>query len=140
MALVPVAATLSSVTPTGFSIAVNADGNPGSTFYSFRVIFGATTKYVNSGGSLQDTKVFLNVTNQAVVNLIPNTLHSVALTAADDGAGLNESIVGPSAVEVTLAADPILSAFTNVFLIEEPRAKAFPGFSMMFLFTLSSIL
>ena len=115
MALVPVVATLSSVLSNGFSIAVNPDGNPGGIFYSFRVIFGSTTKYVNSAGNLQDTKVFLPVTNQVVVNIIPNTLYSVALTAADDGAGLNESIVGPSAVEVTLASDPIIQAFTNIF-------------------------
>ena len=115
MTLLPNAPTLSSITSTGFSISVVPDGNPPSVYYSFRVIFNAITKYVNNTGNLQDVKVFLNVTSQNVINLIPNTLHSVALTAADNAAGLNESAVGPSSGATTLAADPIAQSFSNVF-------------------------
>ena len=64
MAFTPVAPTLSNILANGFKIDVNPDGNPGTTHYSFRVVFGATTKFVNGSGTLQDTQVFLNVTGE----------------------------------------------------------------------------
>lgn len=115
MASVPVAPTLSSITATGFSIQVNPDGNPAGTYYSFQVIYGIQVKYVTALGTLQDDKVFLNVTSQNVVNAIPNTLYSVALTAADNAAGLNESGIGLPAGATTIAADPMAQSFSNVF-------------------------
>ena len=117
MALQPVAPTLSAIAVNGFKIDVNADGNPAppATFYAFEVIIGTETKFVGSLGSLQDTKVFLPVLSITITNATPNTLHSVRLSAADDAAGLNESVVGPSAGATTLAADPLAQPYTNIF-------------------------
>jgi len=117
MALTPVAPTLSALTANGFQIDVNADGNPAppSTYYSFKVIFGAVTKFVDAGGTLVDTKVFVPTLTLTVTNAIPDTLHSVILTAADDATGTNESVDGPVAAATTLAAQPGLDAFSAIF-------------------------
>lgn len=117
MAITPVAPTLSSVTATTFDITVNADGNPSppATYYSFRLVFNATTKYLNALGQLVDDKVFLPTLSITANNVTPNTFHSVNLTAADDADGLNESAIGPTATATTLAATPIASSYTNIF-------------------------
>jgi len=43
---IPVLPSLTGVLANIFTINVNPDGNPGGTFYAFRVIFGTTTKFV----------------------------------------------------------------------------------------------
>ena len=117
MALIPVAPTLSSVTATSFLITVNADGNPvpPATYYTFKLTFGTTTKYLNSFGILVDDKEYLPLSSITATGLTPNTLHSVELTASDDVDGTNESAEGPIATATTLAAAPSSSSFTNVF-------------------------
>ena len=115
MALIPVAPTISNVASNGFKITVNSDGNLGTAHYSFRVVFGTTTKFVDGTGQLQDNQVFLNVTDVTVTNAPPNTIHSVSLSAADDAIGTNESSFGPNAGVTTLAALPIAKAWLNVF-------------------------
>lgn len=117
MALTPVAPSISSLTANGFTITVNADGNPvpPATYYTFQVITGAGTFYVNALGSLQATKVYLPVLSITVVNAVPNTLHTISLTAADDAVGTNESVNGPVATCTTLAAAPLIMGYTNIF-------------------------
>ncbi len=115
MVLIPVAPTISNVAANGFKITVNADGNPGTTHYSFKVVFNATTKFVDGTGQLQDTKVFLNVTEITISNATPNLIHSVSLSAADDAIGTNESAFGPNAGVTTLAALSIAKPWLNIF-------------------------
>jgi len=117
MALTPVAPTLSALTANGFQIDVNTDGNPAppSTYYAFKVVFGAVTKFVNAGGTLVDTKVFVPALTLTVTNALPDTLHTVLLTAADDATGTNESVEGPGAAGTTLAAQPGSDAFSAIF-------------------------
>ncbi len=115
MALTPVAPTLLNLTSNGFQIDVNADGNPGTTFYSFRVTFGSETKFIDGAGQLSDTEVRLNVTTLTLSNGLPNTLHAVSLSASDNGTGLNQSAFGPASNGITLAADPIAKLFIAVF-------------------------
>jgi len=115
MALIPVAPTISNVAANGFRIDVNPDGNPGTTHYSFRVVFNTTTKFVDGTGQLQDTQVFLNVTQITINNATPNLIHSVSLSAADDAVGTNESAFGPNAGVTTLAALPISKVWLNIF-------------------------
>jgi hypothetical protein len=117
MALTPVASLISAVTATGFTITVDVDGNPAppATYYSFKVVFGAETKYVNSLGQLQNDQEFLPVLSVAVTNATPNTTHSVTLTAADDALGIGESSSGPASLVVTDAAQPAAASFTNLF-------------------------
>ncbi len=115
MAIVPVAPTLSTLTSAGFKIDVNSDGNPSGTFYSFRVVANTVIKFVDALGQLQDTEIFLNVTTLTLTDGAPNTLHAVDLKAADDAAGLNASIFGPSASATTLAAFPAPKSFAATF-------------------------
>jgi hypothetical protein len=117
MALTPVAPSISALTANGFTISVNPDGNPAPplTYYTFRVITGLGIFYVNALGVLQATKVFLPVLSITVINAVPNTLHTISLTAADDAIGTNESVNGPVITATTLAAQPITASFANVF-------------------------
>ncbi len=111
MALTPVSPSISNLASNGFQIDVNADGNPGGTFYAFR----ANTKFVDALGQLQDTIIYLNLTTLTLADAIPNTLYSVNLEAADDVTGLNNSGFGPTANATTLAAAPIANPFAAVF-------------------------
>lgn len=115
MALTPVAPTLSSPAINGFTITVNPDGNPSGTYYTFVVVTGLVTKYVNALGGLQDTLIRLPVTSITVVNAAPNLLYSVNLFAADDAVGTNSSVSSPISTITTLAAVPTVMPFTNVF-------------------------
>ena len=117
MPFTPVSPTISSSTANGFTIVVNADGNPTppATYYTFRIVTGVGSFYVNALGVLQATKIFLPLLSVTVANAVPNTLHSVSLTAADDAIGTNESGSGSVATVTTLAAAPIATSFTNIF-------------------------
>lgn len=117
MALIPVAPTLSAPTASGFTITVNADGNPSppATYYTFKIMTGAGVYFVNALGVLQATKVYLPVLSITVLGAVPNTLHTVILTAADDAIGTNESVDGPPATVTTLAAPPIGNGFAFVY-------------------------
>ena len=84
MTFQPVAPTISDITATSFKITVNTDGNPGTTHYVFRVVVGAETLYADSSGTLQEDKIYLNITEITVTNAIPNSLHSISLSASDD--------------------------------------------------------
>lgn len=115
MALTPVAPSLSAIGTNGFTIAVNPDGNPVGTYYTFKVVFGTTVKYLNALGALVDPKTYINTTSITAALPTPNTLYSVTLTASDDAVGTNESGEGPSASATTLAALPLASAFQSVY-------------------------
>ena len=112
---IPVAPTLSTITSTSFVITVGADGNPVGTFYAFQVVYNSLTKYVNSMGVLQDAKVFLNVPSITLLGVLPNTFHSVSLSAADDVTGLNETAAGPVATATTLASLPLALPYSSVY-------------------------
>lgn len=117
MALTPVAPTLSAPTANGFLITVNADGNPTppATYYTFKIITTAGVFFLNALGVMQATKVYLPVLSITLQGAIPNTFHTVILTAADDAIGTNESVDGPPATVTTLAATPISNGFANVY-------------------------
>jgi len=115
MVLVPNAPVISNLTSIGFTITKTPDSNPSGTYYSYRLIFGTSVKYVNSLGNLQDTKVFLDVASLTVLSALSNTVHSVSLSAAEDALGTNESSYGVASVAVTYASLPLMQSFTNVF-------------------------
>lgn len=116
MALVPVAPLLSAAATDGFLITVDVDGNPAPplTYYQFKVVYGVTTKYLDSSGNLQDSQIWLPLTSITVNNAISNTLYSVSLFAADNASGLNASSEGPSATINTLAYQPGVSLFSHI--------------------------
>lgn len=111
---IPVAPSFSSITANTFTVDVNSDGNPGTTFYSFRVVYGVTTKYVDGTGTLQDSQVYLNLTTISVSGAIPNTIHAVSLMAADDALGTNATSFGPSASLTTLSTSPLFQPFKSI--------------------------
>lgn len=117
MALVPVAPTISAPSASGFTITVNADGNPTppATYYTFKLITGAGVFYLNSLGALQATKVYLPVLSITVTTATPNAFYTVILTASNDAVGTGESLEGPPATVTTFAANPLSAAFSNVF-------------------------
>ena len=115
MTFQPVAPTISDITATSFKITINTDGNPGTTHYVFRVVVGAETLYADSSGTLQEDKIYLNITEITVTNAIPNSLHSISLSASDDAIGTNESSFGPNAGVITLAALPLSKSWLNIF-------------------------
>jgi len=115
MALTPVSPSLTNIVAKGFKITVNPDGNPPGTYYAFKVLFNSDIKYVDGTGNLQDTKIYLAVTEITIINAIPNTYHTVTLFAADDAGGTNESSEGPPTSVTTLAADPVAQPYRNIF-------------------------
>jgi hypothetical protein len=117
MALIPVAPTISSVTPYGYVITINPDGNAPTAFRTIQVIYNSTLRYVDALGMYQTQKVFLpdTVTSVVVSGAIPNTMHAISLSAADDSVGTNETNYGPAAAVVTLATTPIAMPFVSVY-------------------------
>lgn len=117
MPFTPVAPSISSVTNTGFTITVNADGNPTppAVYYAFKILIGSNPFWVDSLGHLSATKVFLPLLSTPVSGTTPNTLHSVMLSAADDALGTNETSLGAAATVTTLASIPLATSYTNIF-------------------------
>lgn len=94
----------------------NTDGNPtGTTFYSFRVITGIVTRYLNTLGQLDTVQVWQNINSITANGLQPNTLYTVSLSAAVDALGTGVTAFGPNTSALTLASVPVSPVFSNIF-------------------------
>lgn len=58
LANVPGAPTVNNPTATSLDVAVNENSNPSSTEFAIKVTYGATTKYVQSNGTLGDSEAW----------------------------------------------------------------------------------
>jgi hypothetical protein len=116
---IPVTPIISSVTDHTASITRGADGNPGSVYYSFQVTYNINlstqVKYLKSDGTFDIIPNWMNVTSLTATALIPNTLFSIRLAAADDAIGTNSTFYGPAATFTTLAAQPIFQPFSAIY-------------------------
>ena len=116
---IPTVPSISGVTNIQALITKGADGNSAFTYYAFQLTYvvnlSTQVKYLTSLGTFSDTPVYLNVTSQLANSLVPNTLFSVRLSAADDAFGLNATAFGPVATFTTLASQPLFSPYSNVF-------------------------
>lgn len=111
----PVAPTLSSPSPSSFTLTKNPDGNPFGTYYVAMVNFGTSTFYVASGGTLSSVPIFFILSSVTVLGLNPNTNYTVSLAAASDSAGDDETAFGSAAGVTTLANLPIAQPYLGVF-------------------------
>lgn len=111
----PVAPSLSSVNASGFTITVNADGNPGGTFYCFKIVTGVSVKYLNTSGQPDTIQVWQPITSLIANALLPNALYAVSLSAATDSVGTGATAFGPNASATTFSSLPISPVFSNVF-------------------------
>lgn len=119
MPFTPTIPTVSSVTASSAIITRGADGNPGSTYYSFQFTYNVNlstqVKYLKSDGTFSDIPVWINTTSLTATALIPNTLFSVSLAAATDSLGTGATSYGPPATFTTLAAVPLFQPFSAVY-------------------------
>lgn len=119
MALIPTAPSISSVTAFQALITKGVDANPPSTYYSFQVTYNVNlstvVNYLMSDGTFSPTPVWLNVTSLLATTLIPNTLFSVRLAAADDAFGLNATAYGPPTTFTTEAAQPLFQPYRSIY-------------------------
>lgn len=116
---IPTASSVSGVTPTQALITKGVDGNSAFTYYSFQLTYNVNLSteinYLKADGSFSATPVWLNVTSLLATALLPNTLFSVRLAAADDAFGLNATAYGPPTTFTTAAAQPIFQPYRNIY-------------------------
>jgi len=119
MPLIPTTPSVSGVTTTQALINKGVDGNGASTYYSFQLTYNVnlTTQlnYLAADGSFSPIPVWHNVTMLLATALIPNTLFSVRLAAADDALGTNATSYGPPATFTTAAAQPLSQPYRNIY-------------------------
>ena len=118
MALIPVTPIISSVTDHTAFITRGADGN-GSVYYCFQLTYNVNLatqiKYLKSDGTFSDIPVWMNVTSLTATALLPNTLYSVRLAAANDAVGTGATGYGPAGTFTTAAAVPIFQPFSAIY-------------------------
>ncbi len=90
LANVPSAPTVGGATASSLNVSVNENGNPASTEFAIKVTYGATTKYVQSDGSLGDSEVWATDSSwgtKTVTGLAAGTEYTVSV-AARNGANV----------------------------------------------------
>ncbi len=99
--------TLSEVAISSMKVNLNTAGNPASSEFVVRAVYGATTKYMNTAGALVDAEVwgtytaFGGAAGRTVTGLNPNTNYTFDVKAKN---GNNiETIYGTSASALTLS-------------------------------------
>src|SRR5271157_207431 len=129
---IPVTPLISSVTDHTAVITRGSDGNPGSVYYAFQFTYnvGLSTQvqYLKSDGTFDVIPNWMNITSITANSLIPNTLFSVRLNAADDATGLNATGYGPAATFTTNAAQPIFQPFSAIYSTQA-TANWLPNFN-----------
>ena len=115
----PTTPSVSSITYSSALITKGADGNGPGTYYSFQATYNVNLstqiKYLKSDGTFSDIPVWLNVTSLSATSLLPNTLYSFRLNAADDAIGTNATGEGPAVTFSTLAAPPLYQPFSAIY-------------------------
>jgi hypothetical protein len=120
MALIPVTPIISSVTDHTATITRGSDGNLSSVYYSFQVTYSVDlstqVQYLKSDGTFDVVPNWMNVTSLTATALLPNTLFSVRLAAADDAGGIiGVTGYGPPASFTTAASQPLFQPFSAVY-------------------------
>lgn len=116
LALTPGAPTLSNATMTTMLVILNPAGNPAATQFAVRVVFGATTKYMNTAGALVDNPVWGTYSNfggaagKTLTGLSPITAYTIDVKARN-GANI-ETDFGPSSTLATTGTPyPVVEGF-----------------------------
>src|SRR5271157_2223900 len=95
---IPVTPLISSVTDHTAVITRGVDGNGPGVYYSFQFTYnvGLSTQvqYLKSDGTFDIIPVWMNITSITANSLIPNTLFSVRLSAANDATGTGDTGYG----------------------------------------------
>lgn len=132
MPFTPTTPSVSAVTFNSALITKGADGNPSGTFYSFQVTYniGLVTyvKYVDGMGLLSPVPVYMNVTSIFVGSLHPNTLNSVALSAATDALGTGATAYGPVFTFTTASTQPLFQPWSAIYSTQA-TANWLPNFN-----------
>lgn len=119
MPFIPTTPSVSGVTTTQALITKGIDGNGPATYYCFQLTYNVNLatqiNYLAADGSFTPTPVWHNVTMLLATALIPNTLFSVRLAAADSALGLNATAFGAPATFTTAAAQPLVQPYRNVY-------------------------
>ena len=115
----PTTPSVSAISYNAALITKGADGNLSSVYYSFQATYNVNLStqimYLKSDGTFSDIPVWLNVTSVTATSLLPNTLYSFRLAAADDAIGTNATSYGPAVSFSTLAAPPLFQPYSAIY-------------------------
>ncbi len=119
MPFIPSTPSISGVTASQALITKGVDGNTSFIYYCFQLTYNVNLStvisYLKADGTFSPTPVWLNVTMLLATALIPNTLFSVRLAAADDAFGANATVYGPPATFTTEASQPIFQPYRSIY-------------------------
>lgn len=115
----PTTPSVTGVTFNSALITKGADGNPSGTFYAYQVTYsiGLNTyvMYLTGLGGFSPVPVYLNLTSVMAGSLLPNTLNSVALSAAADGLGTGATSFGPVFAFTTESTQPLFQPWSLIY-------------------------
>jgi len=109
------------------------------TYYAFQVAYtvglAPQVMYLNPDGTFSYVPVWINTTSLTAVALIPNTLFSVSLAAANDAYGTGNTGFGPAAAFTTAASQPIAQSYSAVYSTKSLQI----GFQILIVIQLNTI-
>lgn len=134
LANVPSAPTVNNPTSSSLDVAVNENSNPSSTEFAIKVTYGATTKYVQSDGTLGDSEAWATDSTwgtRTVTGLSSSTEYTFSVAARN---GANVATAYSSTASGTTSASGCAERWTCLDNLGAPVYTYYLGDSLAYIF------
>ncbi|MGD9781943.1 MAG: lamin tail domain-containing protein, partial [Kiritimatiellia bacterium] len=134
LANVPSAPTVNNPTTTSLDVAVNENSNPSSTEFAIKVTYGATTKYVQSDGTLGDSEAWATDATwgtKTVTGLSSSTEYTFSVAARN---GANVATAYSSTASGTTSASGCSERWTCLDNLGAPVYTYYLGDSLAYIY------